>query len=239
MDLQPLLALQEEDGRIRALQEELRVLLPQRKRAAQARLQAARDAVEAATAENIRALRELERLQRDYTRSSSAMNRAERNLAGLTDARAINAAMQEHASASARASAAESAMGDQHLTPTERKLDQARAFEAEEDVAVQAIFDAIAERKATVEAELEKVQALRAQCAAAVPADQLDYYNRLSKTCWPCIVDYNRSTNVCGGCDLRQPPATAQALEKADRDALTFSADCPFVVCPTCGRILK
>ena len=107
MDIQALLALQEEDGRLRELQRELRVLLPKRKAEAQARLQAARDAVEAATRENLAAQREIERFQRDYTRRREQMARAERNAAMLSDARALDAAMQEHASAAEAAARAE------------------------------------------------------------------------------------------------------------------------------------
>lgn len=235
MDIQALLALQEEDGRLRELQRELRVLLPKRKAEAQARLQAARDAVEAATRENLAAQREIERFQRDYTRRREQMARAERNAAMLSDARALDAAMQEHASAAEAAARAEAAASnaDQSLTPTERRLDQARAFEAEEDVAVQEINEAIAERKALIEAEIERVKARRAELVAAVPPEQLRHYERLSLTRWPCAVEYNRAEGVCTGCNLVQPPSVTQAVIHADNVPTAG-----FVTCPACGRIL-
>lgn len=235
MDIQALLALQEEDGRLRELQRELRVLLPKRKADAQARLQAARDAVEAATRENLAAQREIERFQRDYTRRREQMARAERNAAALSDARSLGAVMQEHASAAEAAARAEAAVSnaDQSLTPTERRLDQARAFEAEEDVAVQEINEAIAERKALIEAEIERVKARRAELAAAVPPAQLRYYERLALTRWPCAVEYDRADGVCTGCNLVQPPSVTQAVHHADSEPTAG-----LVTCPACGRIL-
>ena len=235
MDIQALLALQEEDGRLRDLQRELRVLLPKRKADAQARLQAARDAVEAATRENLAAQREVERFQRDYTRRHEQMARAERNAAGLSDARSLGAAMQEHSSAAEAAARAEAAVSNanQNLSPTERRLDQARAFEAEEDVAVQEIYEAIAARKALVESEIEKVKARRAELAATVPAAQLRYYERLSLTRWPCAVPFGRADGVCSGCNLGQPPSVVQAMLHADKEPTAG-----LVTCPACGRIL-
>ncbi len=235
MDIQALLTLQDEDGRIRELQRELRVLLPKHKAEAQARLQAARDAVEAATRDNLAAQREYERFQRDYTHRREQMARAERNAARLSDAHAVDVAMQEHAKAAEGAASAEAAASEanQSLTPTERRLDQARAFEAEEDVAVQEIFEAIATRKAAVEAEIEKLKAQRTELAAAVPAGQLKYYERLSLTRWPCAVTFNRAESVCTGCNLVQPPSVMQAVLHADKDP-----SAAMVTCPACGRIL-
>ncbi len=235
MDIQSLLALQEEDSRLRELQRELKVLLPKRRADAKARLQSARDAVEAATQENLAALRELERFQHDYTRRREQMSRAEQNAIGMTSARGLEAAAREHEQALQAGRLAEGAAraAEQNLTPTERRLDQARAFEAEEEVAVQEIFNAIDARKALVEAEMEKVKACRAACEAKVPVSQLAYYSRLMLTRWPCVVHYDRAQGLCTGCNLRQPPAVTQAVLHADQDP-----GAPLVKCPSCGRIL-
>lgn len=236
MDIECLLELQREDGLYRDLQHELKVLLPKRRAEAKARLQAARAAVEVATQENLAALREYERFQRDYTRRREQMSRAERNAMGMTSARGLEAAMAEHDAARLAGDRAAASAHDaaHNLTPTERKLDQARAFEAEEDAAVQAIYDAIDERKAQVVAEAEKVKMRCEEAAAKVPASLLDYYQRLKQTRWPCVVEYDRKQSVCTGCHLIQPPAVTQAVLSAKNHPEAND----FVRCPSCGRIL-
>ncbi len=235
MEMQALLILQDEDGRMRDLNRELRDLLPQRKAEAHARLKAARDAVEKATQANLAAQREYMRFNRDYTRQRDAMARAERNAAMTNDARVAAIAMERHAEASAAAAAAEAqaSAAAESLTPEERLLDQARAFEAEEELAVQALLDAINDRKLLVEEELAKVQAHRDELAKAVPADQLKYYERLRLTRWPCVTEFRRAEDVCSGCNLVQPPSVKQAVLHADHNP-----HAGFVTCPACGRIL-
>ncbi len=235
MDIQALLALQEEDGRLRDLQRELKTLLPSRRAAAQARLAEARERVKAAEAENLQAAKEYDRFLRQFQRDRDRMARAERNAMGQTAARALAAADQEHRAAAAGAAAAEAGLAeaDKNRTPTERKLDEARQAEAEEELAVQEIFDAIEARKALVEAESEKVKARRDALVADVPPAQLRYYDRLRLTRWPCAVPYNRAEGVCTGCNLVQPPSVTQAVLHADK-----TPDAPLVTCPACGRIL-
>lgn len=236
MDMQALLALQEEDGHIRDLQRELRVLLPARKSEAQARLKTAREDVEKALQANLAAQREYERFHRDYTRQRDIMSRAERNAAISGDARVASVAMSQHAAASEAAARAEAAAAEAsaHLTPEERRLDQARAFEAEEERAVQDLLDTIRERKGQVEEELVRVQARREELAKAVPPVQLKYYERLRLTRWPCAVEYHRAEGVCSGCNLVQPHSVTQAVLHADKTPNNPT----MVTCPACGRIL-
>lgn len=235
MDITQLLALQDEDNRLRDLQRELKILLPQRRAEAKDRLQKARNLVEAAVQANIAAEREVERFRHDMSRQRDAMDRAARNSMGMTSIRGLDAIQVEHAAASAAAAAAEAALDGaaNALTPTERELEKARAFEAEEDVAVQEILTAIEARKAEVEAAVESVSATRDAIAATVPVEQLSYYNRLRLTRWPCAVPYNRADGVCTGCNLVQPPSVTQTVLHADK-----KADAQIVRCPACGRIL-
>ncbi len=235
MDMQALLILQEEDGRIRDLNRELRDLLPKRKAEAHERLHAARKAVEKALENHLAAQREYMRFNRDYTRQRDIMARAERNAAMTSDAHAAEVAMQEYDAAGKAAAVAEAAalQASENLTPEERLLDQARAFEAEEEVAVQALLDAIQDRKALVEGELEKLQAHREELAKDVPANQLKYYERLRLTRWPCVVEFRRAEDVCSGCNLVQPPSVKQLVVHADANPVAG-----FVTCPSCSRIL-
>ena len=244
MDIQNLLALQQEDGRIRDLERELHVIIPRRRAEASARLRSARDKVEEAEQKNIAAQREIDRLRHDYTHSRAMAERAERNAMGLTGARALEAAMNEHAGASANADAAQVALSRSDLTPTERALDDARAEEAAVDADVQAISDMLDARKKIIADELDKARARRDECIPVVPPAQLAYYERLKLTRWPCIVDYNRAEGVCTGCNLVQPPSVTQAVLQADKDpAASAKAHggiaAGMVTCPHCGRILK
>ena len=236
MDTQALLALQEEDGRIRDLQRELKVLLPKRRAEAKARLQVAQEAVEAAVRETREAERAYRRVTRDSDRQRERMARAERNAIGLTGARALEAAQREHQAAAAAAQEADAAAATakENRSPTERRLDDARKVEAEEEAAVHEILLTLDARKADVEAALEEAKARRVARAAEVPADQLRYYERLSLTRWPCLAEFNRAEGVCSGCNLVQPPSVKQAVTHADKDP----ANAPMVVCPACGRIL-
>lgn len=235
MDITKLLALQTEDGRLRDLQRELKVLLPQRRNEAKDRLQKARERVEAAVQANMAAEREVERLRGDYSRQRDAMDRAARNSAGMTSIRGLEAIQVEHASAEAAAVAVSASLdgATSALTPTERDLENARAFEAAEDVAVQEILNNIENRKAEVEAAAAAVTAEREALAAEVPEDQKRYYDRLRLIRWPCAVPYNRIDGVCTGCNLVQPPSVTQMVLHADK-----KADAKLVVCPSCGRIL-
>ncbi len=235
MELQNLLTLQEEDSRLRELQRELKVLLPKRRADAKARLQKARELVELATQENLAAKKELAKFQRDYTHSRDRMDRAARNSAGMTNARALDAMQSEHTAAANAAAAAELAIhsADENLTPTERRLDEARAAEAKEEIDVQEVYNAIDARKTLVEEEIVKVKARRDEIAATVPPAQLRHYERLGLTRWPCVAIYNRTEGVCTGCNLVQPRSVTQAVIHADT-----ATNGPLVTCPACGRIL-
>lgn len=235
MNIDKLLALQAEDNRLRDLQRELKVLLPQRRAEAKQRLQNARDAVARAEQANLAAEREYDRFSNDYSRQRDAAERAARNSMGMTSIRGLEAIQNELATADAAAAAAEAHMAEasQALTPTERELDRARAFEAEEDVTVQEILTSIETRKEEVEAEVANVTAAREAIAAEVPAKQLAYYTRLSLTRWPCAVPYNRQDHVCTGCNLVQPPSVTQTVLQADK-----KTDDTLIYCPSCGRIL-
>lgn len=235
MKLDNLLALQDEDNRLRSLQREFSVLLPARRKEASARLTYAREAVEAAIQDNLAALREYERFQHDYTRQRDNMNRAERNAGRTSSLKGQEAAAAEYATAEAAANAASEAAerAAENRTPTERRLDAARAFEAAEDLAVTEILAALDERKVQIEKEMSAIQAKREALKATVDPSHLHYYERVCKTCWPAAVQFNRYDSVCTGCNLVLPASVKQdvlAAEKSGYAALAY--------CPNCGRIL-
>ena len=235
MKLDSLLALQDEDNRLRNLQRELLVLLPARRKDAEARKVIAQQAVEKALADDEATIREYERFQHDYTRQRDNMNRAERNAGRTMSLKGQEAAAAEYAAAEAAAASAAAAAERvaENRTPTERRLDAARAFKAEEDAAVADIIASLDARKAQVEGEIATLQEQRGALAAAVDPAHLHYYERVRKTCWPAAVQFNRHDSVCTGCNLVQPASVKQAVLAAEK-----SANGTLVYCPSCGRIL-
>lgn len=235
MNIETLLKLQAEDNHIRQLQHEYTVVLPARRAEAKKRLEAARAAVDRAEQDNLAAINEYKRFQHDYTNSRNQMFNAERKGAMQTHARGVNAAAAEYdAAAESAARAAENAeRANASLTPTERRLDAARAYEAEEDVAVQKILETLEARKAALKEEIAQLQAGADAIAAEVEPRLLKLYNRVKLTRWPALAELNRTTSVCAGCDVMQPIAIKQALI-AEAKNPTGKLLC----CPCCGRIL-
>lgn len=235
MNIDNLLALQDEDARIRTLKHELESLLPARRAAANTRLKAAQHAVEIATQENLASEAERLRLTQDYTRQHNALLRAERNAASQKHLRGINAAAKEYQEAKQALAALEAATKryNDDRTPTERLLDAAREFEANEEDAVRAILADLAARKADVEAELANVTARRDEIAATIPADILAYYRRVMLTRWPVVAPFKHAVRVCTGCNLTQPMSVKQAL-----DTMAKNGNATITTCPNCGRIL-
>ncbi|MBO7181692.1 MAG: hypothetical protein J6V91_02780 [Kiritimatiellae bacterium] len=235
MKLETLLNLQEEDSRLRNLQRELTVVLPARRKEAKERLAIAQKAVQAATEENLAAQREYERFQHDYTQQRDNMSRAERNAGRISSLKGQEAAAAEYANAEAAANlaAAAATVAAENRTPTERRLDAAREFEAAEDMAVTELIASLEARKAQVEAEIVNIQERRGALAQAVEKDHLHYYNRVCKTCWPAIVQFDRQNSVCTGCNLVQPASVMQAVLASEKSDYAVIAHCP-----SCGRIL-
>lgn len=235
MKLDNLLALQDEDARLRNLQRELTVLLPARRKDAKARLAYAQNATKVAEQDNLSALREYERFQHDYTRQRDNMSRAERNAGIISSLKGQEAAAAEYAAAERAANAAAEAADRiaENRTPTERRLDAARAFEAQEDLAVTELLAALDERKVQIEAEITSIQERRDALMTAVDPKHLHYYDRVRKTCWPAAVQFNRNDSVCTGCNLVQPASVKQAVLAAEKSGYTA-----LVHCPSCGRIL-
>ncbi|MBQ9694132.1 MAG: hypothetical protein IJV69_05180 [Kiritimatiellae bacterium] len=235
MDIETLLKLQEEDRLLRSLKHESMVVLPARRNDAKKRLAMAQEAVKKAEAANIAAENEYKRFQHDYTLSHQKMRRAEQNASYWSSSRSVNAAQAEYTTASANAAQAEAsaARAAQNLTPTERRLSAAQAFEAEEAAAVQKILDDLNARKESLEAEITRVQERVNALAETIEPTLLNYYIRVTMTRWPCIVELNRDTSVCSGCDMAQPVSVKQALIAEEKNPSGT-----LIYCPSCGRIL-
>ena len=235
MNIDTLLALQAEDGRIRMLRHEQKTLLPARRAAADKRLKVAEEAVRIAEEEHTAIQREYARYQNDFAQQRNSMLRAERNALSQKHARGLAAATAEYEAAQRALAAAEAASTriDQSLSPSERRLDIAREFYVEEELAVQGLTRDIETRAGEVAAELARLQDVRAALAEKIPPALLAQYERLILTRWPGVVELDTASITCTGCNLSQPRSVKQQLEAARNSG----SDAP-VCCPNCGRIL-
>ncbi len=230
MDIvQPLLALQEVDGRLRDLQKELK-LIPKRRAEEKARLAAAeRDLTTArgtlanvkvrinASEMDLASKREyIEKLKRDqgslrtnkeFLAINTQIERAENDIAAAQERR-------------------DSAQGQ--VSPETQALEGALARYDQEKATVDAYLNQLEEREKIVEEELVNVEAERERVVKNVPETALKYYERLKMTRWPCMTRFNLAADVCTGCNLVQPPSIAQQVRR----------NLGMVTCQSCGRIL-
>ncbi len=84
----------------------------------------------------------------------------------------------------------------------------------------------IAEHIKSLEDEVNALNSRRGELAAAVRPEHLLIYDRLRVNRHPTIVKL--ANGVCGGCHLKQPPATEHLVKR----------DNQLVTCEMCGRIL-
>lgn len=128
-----------------------------------------------------------------------------------------------------------------------RQLEQGFAAEGEENAAPAENFDEliagiraeiaeIDERLAAAKASLEELQAKRQTCADGIPPQHLRFYERLAISHHPTIVKL--VGNVCSGCHLAQPPATAHIISRMERDFEEGKPVNDLLTCGMCGRIL-
>ena len=226
--VQPLLDLQEIDGRIRGLQQEIRDI-PQRKAQEQERLNGAREA--------------LARAQEDYKNAQLRVNQAELEVKARRDK--IQSIKQNQVllktnkefqmynleiakiegeidSYEARQMAA---MDD--VIPVKHRVAEADAKLKEEQGVVDGYVAELDARLAAVKAELAEAEAERAESVKRVTPQFMLYYERLRTKRWPVVVSLQTDC-VCNGCHLVQPPSVGQMVRRNQG----------IVACQMCGRIL-
>lgn len=227
--VQPLLALQEVDGRLRDLQKELK-LIPKRKAEELARLAAAERELDSAqdTLKNARV--RVSASEMDVAAKREYIEKLKRDQATLKTNKeflAINSQIERAENDIFTAQERRDAAQGQ-VTPETQALEAALARYEQEKETVDAYVEQLDERKKLVEEELVKVEAERAEAAKAVPESALKYYERLKMTRWPCVARFNLTADVCTGCNLVQPPSVAQQVRRNQN----------MVTCQSCGRIL-
>ena len=236
--IQPLIELQEVDGRIRELEREAKDI-PRRKALESARLAGVNAALEIAK-------NHVEALRRRVSEDEAEAEQIREKVRGLKTAQLnikSNKEMQQSIiqieSLEHEAEAAENralALQGDEMPTLEARVREAQSKVDAEKGGVDGFLAELDNRLAEVKAELETLAADRAAAAAKVEPRMLLYYERIRTKRWPAVALLN-DDGVCDGCHLVQPPSVGQL---ADANAKNGELGKPqsIVACTMCGRIL-
>ena len=236
--VESLIDLQEVDGRIRELEVELKDL-PRRKALEMARLSGVSADVNAAKANQMYAQQRVKGLEMDAQALREKIQQLKTTQAGLKS----NKEYQQYSmqidliSHDLEATENNQLAAEDDLPSVDRRIAEAQAKYDAEKGGVDAFCAEIDERIASVKAELDECQKIRAEKVKAVTDPQfMLYYERLRLKRWPVVVTLTHE-DVCDGCHLVQPPSVAQ-LVKANTKNGAEGKPQRIVACTMCGRIL-
>ena len=226
--MDPLLALQEIDGRIRELKQEIRDI-PTRKGTEKGRLSETTDRLEDAKERYRAAQARIASLENDIAAENEKIRKFRQQQLGLRtneEFRAMGKQIQDCEKE------IESLMQVQMevqkgLDPLMNTVKTITAKLTEELDGVDANLTELEERQAQAEEMLKQLEEERKEAVAKVPPQHLRTYERLAKSRWPVAVPLENGS-VCGGCHLAQPPSSAHLLK---RNSILVS-------CQMCGRLL-
>lgn len=230
--VQPLIELQEIDGRIRDLELELKDL-PRRKALEEARLKGLEADLRAAKASLEYVQGQIKAQEDEAFALLEKINKLKITQAGLKSNKEyaqysvqIDLVTHDMEAAENRANAIKD-----ELPTAEKRIQDAQAKYDAEKVGVDASVKVITDRINLVEGQLKEAQAERAEKLREMQAPEFSrmrlYYERIKTKRWPVVVPLT-GDGVCGGCHLVQPPHVAQMVDR--------NAD--MVACTMCGRIL-
>ena len=226
--VQPLLDLQEIDGRIRDLQQELRDI-PQRKVQEQERLNGAREALARAQAELKNAQLRVNEAELEVKARRDKIQSLKQNQVSLKTNKEFQLFNLEIAKIEGEIDNYEArqlaAMDD--VIPVKHRVAEAEAKLKEEQAVVNGYVAELDARLAVVQGELTAAEAVRVEAAKKVSPQFMLYYERLRSKRWPVVVSLGTDC-VCNGCHLVQPPSVGQMVRRNQG----------LVPCQMCGRIL-
>lgn len=226
--VQPLLDLQEIDGRIRALQQEIRDI-PQRKVQEQERLAGAKEVLERAKAELKNAQMRVNEAELEVNARREKILALKQNQVLLKTNKEFQIYNLEIAKIEGEIDTYESrqlaAMDD--VIPVKHRVAEADEKLKDDRVVVDGYTAELDARLEALKAELAQAEAERAEAAKKVAPQFILYYERLRTKRWPVVVRL-QGDGVCNGCHLVQPPSVGQLVRR--NQAL--------VPCQMCGRIL-
>lgn len=226
--VQPLLAVQEIDERIRALQQEI-TDIPERKLQEKGRLKSALDALAIAQSSLKIARMNVSAIEGEVANRKERAERLREQQRALKNNRDFQAMSREIARAEEEVEQQEARLiaSLDEVGPADRGVAAAEARLKSEEGDINRYIAELERRKAEADSELLKQTALRVEAAKAISSPQARLiYDRLLARRWPVVVPLEG--NSCGGCHLNQPPQTAHSIRRNDA----------IVTCQTCGRIL-
>ena len=226
--VQPLLDLQEIDGRIRDLQQEIRDI-PQRKVQEQERLNGAREALTRAQAELKNAQLRVNEAELEVKVRRDKIQSLKQNQVMLKTNKEFQMFNLEIAKIEGEIDSYEArqlaAMDD--VIPVKHRVVEADAKLKEEQTVVDGYISELDARLSAVQGDLTAAEAVRAEAAKKVLPQFMLYYKRLRAKRWPVVVSLQPDC-VCNGCHLVQPPSVGQMVRRNQG----------LVPCQMCGRIL-
>lgn len=226
--VQPLLDLQEIDGRIRDLQKEIRDI-PQRKAQEQERLNGAREALARAQAEHKSAQLRVNEADLEVKARRDKILAIKQNQVLLKTNKEFQMFNLEIAKIEGEIDSYEArqmaAMDD--VIPVKLRVAEADAKLKDEQSVVDGYVAELDARLVSVREALAAAEAERAECATKVTQQFMTHYERLRTKRWPVVVSL-QPDYVCNGCHLQQTPSKGQMVRRNQG----------LVTCDACGRIL-
>lgn len=227
--VQPLLALQEIDERIRALQQEVQDV-PEREKQEKKRLKSALDALALAQSKLKIAQLNVSAAEGDVENRKGRADKLREQQLGLKNNRDFQAMSKEIARADEEVDQQEARLiaALDEIKPAQMVVTAAEAKLRDEESEINGYIAELERRAADAQAELERQNTLRETAVKQVTSKPaLLMYSRLLGRRWPVVVPLNGGV-VCGGCHLNQPPQTAHLARRNEE----------IVTCQMCGRIL-
>lgn len=226
--MQPLLALQEMDARIRALQMEIKDI-PLRKEQENGRLKGAREALLVAQNALRVALASVAAVEGEVTDRRERITRLRQQQSTLKTNREFQAMNLEIATIESDIEACETrqmARMDE-VSPARARLAECETRMKDEQSVVDVYLKELDTRLVEAQAELARSEVQRHADAQLIDSRMLLHYGRLLAKRWPPVVPLEGGT-VCGGCHLTQPPSVGHMVRR----------NTGLVTCQMCGRML-
>lgn len=227
--IQPLIELQDVDGRIRDLEREAKDI-PQRKAQETARLAGVNAALEIAKNQlasvQQRVKNEMEEAE-GYRAKLQALKVAQPS---ITSNKELQQSLMQQENLEHDADAADNralALQEDEIPHLEARLADAQAKVDAERGGVDGYVAELDARLTEVKQELAALAEERKAAAAKVPPRFMLYYERLRTKRWPVVVTLSHD-GVCDGCHMQQPPFVAQMVQH----------NTELTACTMCGRVL-